>query len=128
VLGLTGVFSSFLLLWIGMDVLHLSTLTLNTLIFLKLAVAGHMTLYLARTGEEHFWIRPLPSYWLFLATELTQVVGTVLAVYGILMQPLGWVLAGFVWGYAFMFFLINDSVKVNMVKILNHGNSRPKTD
>jgi H+-transporting ATPase len=121
VLGLAGVVSSFLLLWIGMDVLHFSTPILNTLIFLKLAVAGHMTLYLARTGEEHFWTRPLPSYRLFLATELTQVGGTLLAVYGVLMQPLGWALAGFVWGYAIMFFLINDSVKVNVVKMLNRN-------
>jgi H+-transporting ATPase len=125
VLGLAGVFSSFLLLWIGMDVLHLSTLTLNTLIFLKLAVAGHMTLYLARTGEEHFWIRPLPSYRLFLATEITQIGGTILAVYGVLMQPLGWAYAGFVWGYSIMFFLISDSVKVKIVKILNHSKSSP---
>ena len=125
ILGGAGVFSSFLLLWIGMDVLHLSTLTLNTLIFLKLAVAGHMTLYLARTGEEHFWTRPLPSIRLFLATELTQVAGTILAVYGILMQPLGWVYAGLVWGYAIMFFLINDFVKVKTVKILNQNSSRP---
>ena len=123
VLGVTGVFSSFLLLWIGMDVLHLSTPTLNTLIFLKMAVAGHMTLYLARTGEQHFWVRPLPSYQLFLATELTQIGGTILAVYGFLMQPLGWVYAGLVWGYAIMFFLFNDFVKVKTVKILNHDKS-----
>jgi H+-transporting ATPase len=123
VLGVAGVFSSFLLLWIGFDVLHLSTATLETLIFLKLAVAGHMTLYLARTGEQHFWIRPLPSYRLFLATELTQIGGTILAVYGVLMQPIGWAYAGLVWGYSIMFFLINDSVKVKAVQILNHGNS-----
>jgi len=121
VLGGAGVFSSFLLLWIGIDVLHLSTVTLYTLIFLKMAVAGHMTLYLARTGENHFSVRPLPSYRLFLATELTQIGGTILAVYGILMQPLGWAYAGLVWGYAIMFFLINDFVKVKTVKILNHG-------
>ncbi|HVP16686.1 MAG TPA: plasma-membrane proton-efflux P-type ATPase [candidate division Zixibacteria bacterium] len=123
VLGVAGVFSSFLLLWIGLDVLHLSILTLNTLVFLKLAVAGHMTLYLARTGEQHFWVRPLPSYRLLLATELTQIGATILAVYGILMQPLGWALAGLVWGYSLMFFLINDFVKVKTVKNLNHRNS-----
>jgi H+-transporting ATPase len=122
VLGLTGVFSSFLLLWIGLDVLHLSTPTVYTLIFLKLAVAGHMTLYLARTGEEHFWIRPLPSYRLFLTTELTQIAATILAVYGTLMHPLGWALAGLVWGYALLFFLFNDNVKVIVCKALHHNN------
>jgi H+-transporting ATPase len=125
VLGLAGVVSSFLLLWIGLDVLHLSTPTVYTLIFLKLAVAGHMTLYLARTGEEHFWIRPLPSYRLFLATELTQIAATILAAYGILMHPLGWALAGIVWGYAFMFFLFNDNVKVLVCKALRHDHSTP---
>jgi H+-transporting ATPase len=123
VLGFTGVFSSFLLLWIGLDVLHLSTPTVYTLIFLKLAVAGHMTLYLARTGEEHFWIRPLPSYRLFLTTELTQIAATILAAIGVLMHPLGWALAGLVWGYALLFFLFNDNVKVMVCKTLHHDNS-----
>jgi H+-transporting ATPase len=81
-----------------------------------------MTLYLARTGEEHFWIRPLPSYRLFLATELTQIAATILAVYGMLMHPLGWALAGLVWGYALMFFLFNDNVKVIICKALHHNN------
>jgi H+-transporting ATPase len=128
VLGLTGVFSSFLLLWIGLDVLHLSTPTVYTLIFLKLAVAGHMTLYLARTGEEHFWIRPLPSYRLFLTTELTQIAATILAVYGTLMHPLGWALAGLVWGYALLFFLFNDNVKVTVCKALHHNNLTPNRE
>jgi len=123
VLGVAGVFSSFLLLWIGVDVLHLTTLEIQTLIFLKMAVAGHMTLYLARTGEQHFWIRPLPAYPLFLTTELTQIAGTIIAVYGIFMQPIGWALAGVVWGYSLLFFLINDFVKVKTFKMLNHNNS-----
>jgi H+-transporting ATPase len=123
VLGVAGVFSSFLLFWIGVDVLHLTTLEIQTLIFLKMAVAGHMTLYLARTGEQHFWIRPLPAYPLFLTTELTQIAGTIIAVYGIFMQPIGWALAGLVWGYSLLFFLINDFVKVKTFKMLNHNNS-----
>src|SRR5208283_3199053 len=90
VLGGMGVFSSFLLFYIGERVLFLNLATIQTLIFLKLAVAGHMTIYLARTGENHFWKRPLPASKLFLATELTQIVGTFVAVYGVFMKPLGW--------------------------------------
>lgn len=123
VLGVAGVFSTFILLWLGLEVLHLDPLALQTLVFLKLAVAGHMTIYLARTGEQHFWNRPLPSRSLFLITESTQVAGTILAVYGVFMQPIGWMLAGFVWGYAFFFFLINDFVKVRTYKLLEHGKS-----
>jgi H+-transporting ATPase len=123
VLGVAGVFSSFLLLAIGMEVLHLSAATLQTLIFLKLAVAGHMTLYLARTGEQHFWIRPFPSYKLFFTTEVTQLAATFLAAYGILVQPIGWELAGLVWGYALIFFVINDFVKVKASEIFNRNNN-----
>jgi H+-transporting ATPase len=121
VLGGMGVFSSFLLFYIGEKVLFLNLATIQTLIFLKLAVAGHMTIYLARTGENHFWKRPLPASRLFWATELTQIVGTLVAVYGVFMKPLGWTLALFVWAYALGFFVINDSVKVWAARGLNNN-------
>ena len=53
-LGATGVASSFGLFLIGLDVFHLSVGTLQALIFLKMIVAGHLTLYLARTGYVTF--------------------------------------------------------------------------
>jgi len=40
-----------------------------------------------------------------------------------LMNPLGWALAGLVWGYALLFFLFNDKVKVIVCKALHHNNS-----
>jgi H+-transporting ATPase len=51
----------------------------------------------------------------------TQVVATFIAVYGLLMSPLGWTLAGLVWGYCFGMFLIQDGVK-----LLAHKIFRPK--
>jgi H+-transporting ATPase len=90
-------------------------------------VAGHMTLYLARMGEQHFWVRPLPAYQLFLTTELIQIAGTILAVYRILMQPIGWAFAGLVWSYSFVFFLFNDYVKVETFRMLNHTDSNSDT-
>ncbi len=123
-LGTVGVFSSFTLFWIGAEVLHLDQLTLQTFIFLKLAVAGHMTIYLARTGEHHFWIRPLPASALFWTTELTQVGGTLFAVYGVFMNAIGWQLAGFVWAYALAFFVINDFIKVRFYELVNHSGIR----
>jgi magnesium-transporting ATPase (P-type) len=48
-LGAVGVVSSFVLLYIGVTILHLGTGLLESLIFLKLAVAGHLTLFVART-------------------------------------------------------------------------------
>ena len=66
ILGILGVVSSFILLWVAREYFHLDAGVIQTLIFLKLAVAGHMTIYLARTGQQHFWERPLPvvrSFW-----------------------------------------------------------------
>jgi len=119
-LGIMGVFASFLLFWIGERVLLLDRTAIQTLIFLKLTVAGHMTLYLARTGEEPFWSRPYPAAVLFWTAESTKLVATVFAVYGVFMKPIGWGLAGFVWAYALAFFVITDFVKVRFDRILDH--------
>jgi H+-transporting ATPase len=119
-LGVTGVFASFFLFLIGIQVLNLDTATLQTLIFLKLTVGGHMTIYLARTGVHHFWERPLPARILFVTAELTQVMGTFLAAYGVFMNPIGWGLAAFVWGYALLSFLITDSLKIRYFRLMRH--------
>jgi H+-transporting ATPase len=124
VLGIMGVFASFLMFWIGEHVLHLDRPTIQTLIFLKLTVAGHMTIYLARTGEDPFWTRPYPAPALFFTAEITQVVATLFAVYGIFMKPLGWQLAGFVWVYAFAFFVLNDFIKIRFDRLLDHAGIR----
>jgi len=119
-LGILGVFSSFTLFWIGEEILHLDRPTVQTLMFLKLIVAGHMTIYLTRAGEHHFWIRPFPSAKLFWTCELTQVVATLLAVYGVFMNPIGWKLAGLVWVYALVWFVFNDFVKVKVYHLITH--------
>lgn len=112
ILGILGVVSSFILLWLAKEYFHLDAGVVQTLIFLKLAVAGHITIYLARTGQQHFWERPYPSIALFGTAEITQIGATILAIYGVLMTPIGWTLALIVWGYALLSFLINDQIKV----------------
>jgi H+-transporting ATPase len=119
-LGATGVVSSFLLLVIGLYLFHLSFAMLQTLIFLKMTVAGHLTIYLARTGVNHFWKHPLPSKTLFFITEITQIIGTLFAVYGVLMEPVGWGFAAFIWGYAAFSFLITDQLKIHFFRLLKH--------
>ena len=105
VLGVLGVIFSFGLFWIAEHYLHLPRATIQTLIFLKLLVAGHLTIYLTRnTGP--IWQRPFPSLKLFLTTEATQIVGTLAAVYGWFGEPIGWGYALMVWGYALITFLL----------------------
>jgi H+-transporting ATPase len=125
-LGVTGVFSSFFLFLIGLKVLNLDMVTLQTLIFLKMTVAGHMTIYLARTGVHNFWERPLPAKVLFITAEVTQVVATLLAVFGVFMNPIGWGLAALVWGYALLSFLITDVLKIHYFRLMGHGEVKPQ--
>ncbi len=117
--GLIGVIASFSLFWIANSVFHLDRAIIKTLMFLKMGVAGHMTIYIVRSGENHFWVPPYPAIRLFGATELTQFAGTLIAVYGILMPPIGWALAGFVWLYALIFFVLTDFLKVRIFKVMN---------
>lgn len=125
-LGVIGVISSFTLFFIGLEIFHLDLATLQTLIFLKLTVAGHLTIYLARTGVHHFWERPLPSGYLFYITEFTQLIGTLLAILGVFMNPIGVELVAFVWGYALLAFLITDALKIHFFKILGHSELKQK--
>jgi H+-transporting ATPase len=49
----------------------------------------------------------------------TQIIATFIAVYGFLMPPLGWSWAGFVWGYALLWFLVTDPVKLLAYRIFD---------
>jgi len=118
VLGLTGLASSFGMLYLGERVFHLDRDTLQTLIYLKLSVAGHLTIFVTRTKGSFWSIAPAPV--LLIAVIGTQVIATLIAVYGIFMTPLGWGLAGIVWGYAFIWFLVADWVKQRAYGVFNH--------
>ncbi len=54
-----------------------------------------------------------------------EAIATLLAVYGIFMTPLGWGWALFVWGYALLWFLVSDRVKLVAYRILDP--SEPQT-
>jgi H+-transporting ATPase len=58
---------------------------------------------------------------LFVTAESTQLAGTLLAIYGVLMNPIGWGLAAFVWGYALLSFVITDALKIHYFKLMKHG-------
>jgi H+-transporting ATPase len=117
-LGVIGVFSSFGILYIGLNVLKLDPIVLQSFIYLKLSVAGHLTIFVART-KGHFWsVKPAKP--LLFAVIATQIVATIITVYGILLPAMGWGLATLVWGYALLLFVITDFAKVRLYKLLNH--------
>jgi H+-transporting ATPase len=118
-LGIIGVFSSFGILYIGLIVLKLNPLVLQSFIYLKLSVAGHLTIFVART-KGHFWSVKTAKPLLF-AVIATQLTATIITVYGILLPAMGWGLAVLVWGYALSLFVITDFAKVRLYKLLNHS-------
>ncbi len=122
VLGITGVISSFGIFYLAEEYMRLSRPVVQSFIFLKLLVAGHSTIYVTRT-EKHFWQKPYPSPLLFSATSATEIIGTLFAVYGVFLSPIGWKYALLVWGYALTWFVINDSVKIWTQRILRGDRS-----
>ena len=117
VLGVIGVVSAFGLFYLGERVFHLDRAHIQTLMYLKLSVAGHLTIFLTRTRGPFWSIRPARILW--VAVLGTQMLATLIAVYGVFMTPLGWGWALFVWGYALAWFLVNDRVKLLAYRIFD---------
>ncbi len=112
VIGAVGVVFSFMMFYVSEQILQLGRPLIQTLMFMKLAVAGHLTIYLTRTGKHHFWTRPYPAGILFWTTEATQLVGVLFAVYGVFMVPLTWKWAFFALGWALADFVAADFIKI----------------
>jgi H+-transporting ATPase len=88
VLGVIGVVSAFGLFYLGERVFHLDRAHIQTLMYLKLSVAGHLTIFLTRTRGPLWSIGPARILW--VAVLGTQIIATLIAVYGLFMTPLGW--------------------------------------
>ncbi len=117
VLGVIGPIAAFGLFYLGDRIFHLGRPQVQTLMYLMLSVAGHLTIFLSRTRGPFWSIRPAKI--LLVAVFGTQTCATLIAVYGLFMAPLGWKWAGFVWGYALVWFLINDGLKLVTYKVLD---------
>jgi H+-transporting ATPase len=117
VLGIMGVISSFGMFYLAEQVFHLNREAVQTLMYLKLSVAGHLTIFITRTKGPFWSFRPAPI--LLGAVFGTQTVATLIAIFGLFMAPLDWKWALFVWGYAVAWFLINDLVKIEAYRIFD---------
>jgi H+-transporting ATPase len=117
VLGVIGTVAAFGLFYLSLKVFHLDHAHTQTMMYLKMSVAGHLTIFLTRTRGPFWSIRPAKV--LIVAVFGTQIVATLIAVYGLYMTPLGWKYALFVWVYALAWFLVNDRVKLLAYRILD---------
>ena len=124
VLGLVGPIAAFGLFYLGDRIFHLGHPELQTMMYLMLSVAGHLTIFQTRTRGPWWSTRPA---WILLAAVVgTQAVATLISVYGAwLVTPLGWKYAGFVWGYAFAWFLVTDPMKLLAYKVLDTVKAAP---
>ncbi|MDQ2853058.1 MAG: plasma-membrane proton-efflux P-type ATPase, partial [Actinomycetota bacterium] len=115
VLGVVGPIAAFGLFYLGDKVFDLGHPRLQTMMYLMLSVAGHLTIFLTRTRGPFWSIRPARI--LLFAVLGTQAIATLIAVYGLFMHPLGWGWAAFVWGYAIVWALASDRVKLLAYRI-----------
>jgi H+-transporting ATPase len=121
VLGVIGVVAAFGLFYLGERVFKLDRSHIQTMMYLKLSVAGHLTIFLTRTRGPFWSIKPAKILW--IAVLGTQILATLIAVYGFFMTPLGWPWALFVWGYALAWFLLNDRIKLLAYRIFDPTNA-----
>ena len=121
-LGIAGVLASFGLFYILVE-MKFPTNVIQTLIFLKLVVAGHATIFLTRT-DDWFWKGPLPSKLLMHASFWSAVLATLIAVYGVFVTPITWINAGLIWAYALVWVAFNDFVKIQSLRLVRARDGR----
>jgi H+-transporting ATPase len=121
VLGVFAMIRSFGIFYLGDSVFDLDNDVIRTLVYLNLSIGGHLTVFAARTRGPFWSIKPSPI--LLIAVIGTQVIATLVAVYGFLMTPLGWEYTGLVWGYCLAMFLLQDLVKIAAYKIFGSEHS-----
>jgi H+-transporting ATPase len=126
VLGLIGPIAAFGLFFMADRGFHMDHAHLQTLMYLMLSVAGSLTIFLTRTRGPFWSIRPKRI--LLLAVLGAEAIATLLAVFGVLMTPLGLKWALVVWGYALAWFLVTDRVKLLAYRLLDPVKDKPPTD
>ncbi len=127
VLGGVGVVETFGILALAKLWLHLDITQIQSLIFLKLAVAGHLTLFVAR-ARGPFWARPWPAPAMIWSAVVTKALATLLVGFGLgLITAISWPLIAFTWGYCVFWVFIEDAAKLAVYRHLAHtGPSRQK--
>lgn len=124
VMGLTGVAGSFLMLYLAVDWLHLSIPEIQTYIFLKMAVAGHLTLFVSRS-KGFFLKKPYPAPIMIWSAIGTKLLGTLLAAYGFgLITPISWPHIALIWGYSIVWAFVTDLAKLRVYRHFDMATSR----
>jgi len=124
--SIIGLMDSFSLFYICERYLHIDRSVIQTLMYLKLSVGGHFKIFLTRTRGPFWSIRPAKA--LLIAVFGTQIIATLIAVYGLFMPPISWGWALIIWGYTFFFFFINDRVKILAYRVFDPDKTKTLSD
>ncbi len=117
VLGGIGVVETFgLLIW-AKTYLHLDLAQIQSFIFLKLAVAGHLTLFVARTRKP-FWAAPHPAPAMLWSAAATKVLATACVGLGWFVAAVPWPYVGLIWGYCLVWLFLEDWAKLAVYRQL----------
>ena len=117
-LGLVGVVQTFGLLVIAKVWLKLNNEQIQSFIYLKLALAGHLSLLVARTRKP-LYSKPYPAPILLGAILATQIAATLVVGFGLLVTPLPWSYIGLIWAYCLGWVVITDNVKLSVYRHLD---------
>lgn len=127
VLGLIGVVETFGILIIAREYMHLNVDQIQTFIFLKLAIAGHLTLFVTRTRGP-FYKKPYPAPVLLWSAIVTKVLATLFVLFPMgLITAISYKEAGFIWIYCIVWFFIEDLAKQKLYKRMDHMGDKAHT-
>ena len=123
VLGTLGLVETFGLLFLVKEVFRIPSDQVQSIIFLKLCVAGQLTLLVARS-KNPFWARPHPAPVLMGALLCTQTAAACIVGFGIFVTaiPFKYILG--VWGYALAWVFIEDWAKLHVYHHLSLSGKR----
>ncbi|MFN7990882.1 MAG: plasma-membrane proton-efflux P-type ATPase [Candidatus Micrarchaeia archaeon] len=114
-LGLVGLLNSGLLLCFFFF-FQLPVPVIQTLFFLKLSVSGHLMVFHARNKGWVLGGTP-PSMTLLAAVIFTQIIATLMALFGIFVTPISLWMVLVMWLWVFLFFFITEFFKHHAYRI-----------
>jgi len=124
VLGVIGVIETFGVLIIAKEYFNMSVEQIQTFIFLKLAIAGHLTLFVTRS-KGAFYKKPYPAPVLLWSAISTKILATIFVMFPFgLISALGLKEVIFIWLYCLIWIVIEDSVKQFIYKRLSHKGNK----
>jgi H+-transporting ATPase len=127
VMGLLSVVETFGLLLIGLrwvadpqlqSMIKLDLAQLQTVMFLQLAVGGHLLLFVVRTKRSLFQ-PPFPSARLFWAIVATQIVAVAICVLGVGVRAIPAAAIIAVWIYCLVWMVVLDLLKLAFRRLLD---------